>query len=407
MKTKFIAMAAMAAMFSMGFTACSNNDDEMGGQIAQNRGDAMTFTAYSNPSHVTRGLATVSGNVTTTIPNFMTWAYDDNTDGLYMGASATVGKVVSYNAVADAKLGNWVYSPVQFWPVNALNFVAVAPVTGSAASPVLPAGLTITNTASATNVVTLTAGLTVPTDVENQCDLMFAESDGITKAGADGVADNADDANVPFTFKHALSQIVFKGKFNDQGAITRATIAEITIGGIKKTVSGMTFTSEGTFYGGATKANGTLSEDAVFTLEASDLEGYDFQYATEGTTAFNLTVSDNTTKKNAWFMIPQAITAWDGTSYTAGVPTSGAYIKLAVTLEKDGVVIKNSSDPIYLPLTQPMSSDATPVPLGWDRSKKYIYTIEFNGLNALTPITFSVDAQPWTDADPQPGQISF
>ena len=29
-------MAAMAAMFSMGFTACSNNDDEMGGSPVEN-----------------------------------------------------------------------------------------------------------------------------------------------------------------------------------------------------------------------------------------------------------------------------------------------------------------------------------------------------------------------------------
>lgn len=396
MKTKFFVMAAMAALFSTAFTACTNNDDDLGGKGAEfAKANGIGFNVHADGINVTRGVATNSGDLK--FSDFQTWGYDDETDDIYMGTSSTVGKTVTYNSSADAVLGNWIYSPVQFWPVNPLNFVAVAPAS--------PNGLTVASTASASNVVTLTTNLTLSTNVEEQDDIMFAEADDIEKDDEGG--------EVPYTFKHALSQIVFKGKFNDQGAITKATISEITIGGINKTVSGMTFTSTGVFYGGSTKANGTLSSPAVFTLEASDLEGSVFDVADDlsgtprGTTPFDLTVSANATKKNAWFMIPQAITAWDGTSYTAGVPTSGAYIKLAVTLEKDGVVIKNSSDPIYLPLAQPMSNDATPVPLGWDRSKKYIYTIEFNGLNALTPITFSVAAQDWTDASPQPGDISF
>ena len=65
-------------------------------------------------------------------------------------------------------------------------------------------------------------------------------------------------------------------------------------------------------------------------------------------------------------------------------------------LEKDGVVVLEDTDPIYIPLS-----------ISWDRSKKYIYTIEFNGTSALTPITFSVAAEDWTDADPQPAQLDM
>ena len=388
-------MAAMAAMFSMGFTACSNNDDELANQqIAEARGIGFEATV-DGPSYVTRGYATTTANALSTIASFQTWAYDDTTDGLYMGVSATAGRTVSNTGTALAPV--WSYTPVQFWPVNPLNFVAVTPAAA-------PTGGTLTHsTASATNVVTLTTNYTVPTDVENQVDLMCAEADDIEKADNTG--------NVPFTFKHALSQIVFKGKFSDNGAITKATVAEISLCNVYKT-GVIPFTSTGLFY---TEANttargqvaaGDLSTRATFTLEGSDLEDLEstsngvYTLAEQSDDPFWMTISENSTLKNAWFLLPQTVAAWDGTTVDgSGVPNDGgAYIKLRVKLEKDGVVIKDNTaaDAIYLPLA-----------ISWDRSKKYIYTIEFNGVNALTPITFSVAAQDWTDADSQPGQIDF
>ena len=41
--------------------------------------------------------------------------------------------------------------------------------------------------------------------------------------------------NVPFTFKHALSQVVFKGRIGTSGAVTKVTIAEISLVNINKT----------------------------------------------------------------------------------------------------------------------------------------------------------------------------
>lgn len=422
MKTKFIVMAAMAAMFSMGFTACSNNDEDLTSKMVDSQ-NVISFKAAGDNAIVTRGYALNAGNVGTTLPNFQTWGYDDSTDGLYMGASATVGvNVANADENTDGVYENtWSYAPPQFWPVNALNFVALAPAA--------PNGVTSTSTASATNVVTLTTGVTLSTTVSDQDDIMFAEADGITKA--------TDDGNVPYTFKHALSQIVFKGKFDGLHAISKVTIAEIALGGINKTGT-LVFNSEGNFYGGTALSPVTkpasVSTPAVFSLAAGELEESVWNENTvltpaelytaadeaenpehvegtvktpavlQGTTPFDLTVSNNASKKNAWMLLPQSVTAWDGTSYTAGVPTSGAYIKLRVKLEKYNsatdsyVTIKNNAeeDAIYLPLT-----------INWDRSTRYIYTIEFNGENALDPITFSVAAEPWTDADPQPGIIEY
>lgn len=381
MKKKFFAFVAMATLLTAGFSSCSNEDVQGEAQAVKG---AISFTAQQDGNAIaTRGYATTASNSATQITSFMTWAYDDTTDGLYMGTSATVGRTVTGSAAT------WTYTPVQFWPVNPLNFVAIAPAADTS--------ITGTSTASATNVVTLTTNVTLDTDVEDQKDIMFAEADDIEKAD--------DSGNVPFTFKHALSQIVFKGKFDGTGAVTKATVAEISLCNVYKT-GVLTFTSGGTFYGGATKiAAGNLSVPATFTLETADLETLEtnageYTLASQSSTAFNMTVSENSTLKNAWFMLPQAVAAWDGTTVDgSGVPNDGgAYIKLRVKLEKDGVVIKDNqaADAIYLPLA-----------ISWDRSKKYIYTIEFNGANALTPITFSVAAQDWTDADPQPGTVSF
>ena len=407
---KVFNLVALATMLVTGLASCTTNDDVIP-VVKEEARPGIGFDIHTDGSTATRGYAVNSTNVATVLPDFQTWAYDDVTDVLYMGTSATGGKTVT-NTNMDGTA--WNYAPPQFWPVNALNFVAVAPAA--------PNGVTANATASADNVVTLTSTVSLSTNVEDQDDIMFAEADGITSA--------TDGGNVPFTFKHALSQIVFRGKFNDLGAITKITIAEIALGGVNKAGT-LVFNSEGNFYGGTALSPVTQpasSTPAVFSLDNGDLEGYVFDYAdvitpavlytdadeaaaagkevgdvktpavTRGVTPFDLTVSNNASKKNAWMLLPQTTAAWDGTSYTAGVPTSGAYIKLRVKLEKDGVVVKDNAeaDAIYLPLA-----------IDWDRSTKYIYTIEFNGDNALTPITFSVAAEPWTDADPQPGTIEY
>jgi len=400
MKTKFIVMAAFAALFSMGFTACSNNDDEMG-NIAQTRGDAINLVAYGDNSHSTRGDATNAGALQFT--DFQTWAYDATTDGLYMGNSATVGRTVTYAA------GVWGYTPTQFWPVNELNFVSIAP----AAS----AEVTGNSTASATGVVTLTSNVVIDTDVEDQDDIMFACAKDASATPVNGPIAKDDYAgDVPLVFKHALSQIVFKGKLPTSGAVTQVEIAEISLGNIGSTGT-LTFTSAGAFFGGVNEYVAT-TVPAKYTLESSDLEqsvwGVGGTLDTNGDatagTAFDLTVSNSASSKhNAWFLLPQRTAGWawaaDPSNPTtiesaklkagglwngvdANVEPSGAFLKIRATLKKDGVTILGSaeSDAIYIPL------DAN-----WDRSKKYTYTIEFNGLSALTPITFSVTAEDWTD----------
>lgn len=406
MKTKFIVMAAMAALFSMGFTACSNNDEDLTSKMVDSQ-SVMGFSVNANGNLITRGVETNATNALSQITSFQTWGYDDTTDGLYMGVSAAAGREVSNTGTALAP--TWTYTPQQFWPVHPLNFVAVTPVAA-------PTGGTLTHaTASDANVVTITSTFVNPTDVENQVDLMYAKADGITKS--------TSDANVPFTFGHALSQILFKGKFDGNGAVTKVTIAEISLCNINQAGT-LVYTSEGTWYGGNAQP-ATSGTPVNFTLEAGDLEGSVFEaadyhhnavlYTAEdeaenpehvaGTVktpayeeAFDLTIENDGTKKNAWFMVPQTTAAWAGPAAINATPASGAYLKVRAQLEKDDVVILGNAaaDALYIPL-----------PVNWDRSKKYIYTLIFNGANALTPITFSVAAENWTPMEPQPDPLNF
>ena len=394
MKTKFIVMAAMAAMFSMGFTACSNNDEDLAAKADQTRGEAISLKAYGNNALATRGNATNAGALQFT--DFQTWGYDATTDVLYMGANATTGVEVTYNSTADDLLGNWIYSPAQFWPVNELNFVAIAPKNAA----------TSNSTAASTGVVTLTSNLAIGTTVESQNDIMFAcGKDNASTPVKGPVAKDDYNGDVPLVFEHALSQIVFKGKIATGGAITKVVIDEITLGHIGS-AGVVNFTSAGTWFDG-TNAYIPTTATADYTLTGTQLEGSTFEDGVSGIaagTAFDLTQSNSaTSKSNAWFLLPQRTAAWeyradptnpatasDLAKLKAGgmpsAPASGAYLKIAADLYKGTVKILDKADAIYIPLT-----------VSWDRSMKYTYTIEFNGLSALTPITFSVTAEDWSN----------
>lgn len=361
MNKKFIVMAAFAAVFGMGFTACSNDDDLGSAPGAQKSGDAIGISAtVEGNSLVTRGVA----GTFTNIANFQTWGYDATENALYMGTSAAVGRDVTKSG------SDWTYSPTQYWPVNNLSFVAISPKDYSAVSA--------NATSSASGVVSIASTVAIPTNVEETVDLMYAGADKISKSDNDG--------DVQLTFKHALSQIVFKGKLKGDGAVTKATIKEISLVNVNS-AGVVNFTSEGNF-----PAITSLGTPANYKLDAADLEATEVK--TE--TAINLTVSDNDTKKNAWFLLPQSLDG-SGTLVKAGetAPTDGKnYLKVIAKLEKGDVEILGDAeaDAIYIPLDT-----------NWERSKKYIYTIEFNGESALTPITFSVQAvENWTDVNVDP-----
>lgn len=376
---KIFSIVAMATLMVAGMASCSNNDEiESKAPASQ----SMKFNVLADGTHVTRGLATNASALA--FSDFQTWAYDQVDGGLYMGDAAATGRTVSLVS------GDWTYTPVQFWPLNPLNFVAIAPAAAN--------GITNgTEQDGTSKVVTLTSSAVLSTNVEDQDDIMFSSQAAIDK--------DDDAGDVSFSFKHALSQIVFKGKLPTSGAVTKVVIDEITLGGIGNTGT-LSVTSAGVINGGLAQI--TATNPSVFQLDATDLDEETFEVGASDVvagTAFDITTSNSSVfaAGNAWFMLPQTTTAWVPSSEDdlkagalSAAPTTGSYLKIRAQLKKDDVVILENDQPIYIPLAA-----------NWDRSKKYIYTIEFNGTAALTPITFSVTAEDWTEADPQPGQISM
>ncbi|MCR4592511.1 MAG: fimbrillin family protein [Bacteroidaceae bacterium] len=367
---KIFSIVALATLTIAGMSSCTNSEEDNVASGKTLHAIKMNVLGSSSPS--TRGVATSAGNLQ--FNDFQTWGYDAVDGNIYMGTSETSGKTVTRSADI------WGYDPIQFWPANALNFVAIAPNTANGV-------ISNTVTKDGSNELTLTTSVSLPTNVTTQDDIMFAQASDITEDSQNGT--------VPFEFKHALSQIVFKGKLPSNGAITKVTISEITLGNICKD-GDLTFTSNGDFFGGNEQV--TASNPSNFTLDGENLEYSVYEVGDNGVaagTAFDMTTSNSVEKRNAWFMLPQTTSAWIPNSEAelkAGVvtsdPTDGAYLKVRAKLEKDGVTVLNDNKAIYIPLS-----------VNWDRSKKYIYTLDFNGTSALSPITFTVTAENWSEAN--------
>ncbi len=366
-KTIYSFMLAVSCILLNG---CSIDDT-----IVASNPNEIGWNVLVDNTVATRGDAVGSSNALANVSNFQVWGYDDTSDKLYMGVSSSTGRVVTNTGTALSPV--WNYTPQQFWPVNPLNFVA--------ATPAADGSLTSTSSSSASHIVTLTTNITVDTDVEDQKDVMFAHGDGITSSTNSG--------NVPLIFQHALSQVLFKGKIVGNG-ITKVSISEISLCNIKKTGI-LTFNSEGRFFGSTALSEvlkpASVSNPATFTLDASDLEASVWEIGTNAVkgAAFDLTASYSAGgKHNAWFMLPQSTEAWVGPAAIGASPSSGSYLKIRAQLEKDGIVLLGNAaaDALYVPLD-----------VEWDRGKKYVYTLEFNGDNTLNPIVVNLDIESTTD----------
>lgn len=209
-----------------------------------------------------------------------------------------------------------------------------------------------------------------------------------------------NDTKVKLTFKHTLSQVIFKGKTSN--AFLAADIQSITIKNIK---------SRGTF------SIPTLSESNnhyARSPKASDWELQDFckdPFAAK-LTAANVVVNstdaiDLSKKEEPILVIPQVLTPWSTTPGAAVTKKAGddnkqSYLEISMKLtQKEQYVIgsESSYQTIYVPFS---NVDATTT--GWEPGKCYIYTLTFGGgyddqgKPILTPITFEPSVEDWVDA---------
>ena len=397
MNKKFIVMAAFAAMFSISFTSCSNNDDDLAGAgVAQSEAKkAITFDGYLNNIPTTRGYAASDADVQGA--GLSVWAFDATKEtaitaaaDFFMGgpsaglAHTWDGDNNYYKAAAD-----------YFWPEYNLNFVALTPQTGGGIGTIGISQAAATTPGTPEKPV-MTVAIDVPLTTEsngtygtdNQKDIMIAS-----------IEDQAPltTGSAALTFKHALSQIVFKGGVDGQSTIHKAVVKSIKLvniasdGTITYTAASDAFAASDWGDKDKTYAANIVTTDVTAKIGNVDPADDETPNAITGQ-------DDNATGRNYQMMImPQASVACTGVG-AQGVnvsqkdaPTAGTYLLVNADLYANGdnvnKVISNATN-VYIPLEETT----------WQPGYKYTYLLKF-GDNLLHPITFTATVAEWTDAN--------
>ena len=422
MKTKFIVMAAFAAMFSMGFTACSNEDD-LGGNSApvmENGQKAMplAFNTSLDNKTVTRGLAANVADIQ--VDGFQVWALDNRSAGkFFMGSAGSASTVTGIACSWDGT--NTLYNPATtyYWPQYDLSFIAMTPQSGGGIT-----GVAVANTVGAGEPAvyanpTATLTLTVPTTLSSQKDIMFAAAnakDANDESDLDGNGKKNDKDALQLTFKHALSQIVFKGKLEYGSTITKAVVHNIDLVNIANagTIAVSTGSDVATFVStpDALAAKVTNSANIVITGTVNgvaDTPGV-VTYCSESGTAYDditggditdgLDYTGATTRCQQLMVLPQTVntglsaqtSTLDDTEFDSTDAlnfTSNAYLRVNIDLFANGdetnYVLKDTD--VFIKLNETT----------WAPGTKYTYVLEFSD-DLLNPIQFTSIISDWNDA---------
>ena len=384
MKRFFIGMAAIAAMFTVSLTSCSNDEVE-NVATASNAGEAIGFQNILAGQVTTRATPTTSTEMNVTNNTFMVWGFytsdctGDATKNIaqnarYVGASNTVGTIIKYDG------SNWIYNTATdkaYWPGAPLNFQAVTPYDYG----------TIVNDATSSEVSKLAMTIDVPADQSAQKDLMFGHEEGVTKT--------SHNLDVQLTFEHALSQIVFKAK-------TASTNITANISGVK--INNIqdcgTVGYTGALTGDKRALAVTLASPATYDDYAIGMYSADVA-VNSTTTAAQLNAANGTL-----MMLPQTTTAWT-TAVGSPVTTAAAdaannsYLELDCKIQNGDTYVVGSTS-AYGKVYIPFSAD-------WAIGKKYTYTIivgegnngfDEDGNPLLQPISYVVQSiEDWDPID--------
>lgn len=411
-------MAAMAAMFSMGFTACSNNDDEMGGAPVENgkKLAPMAFNTSLDNKTVTRGLAANVADIQ--VDGFQVWALDNRSAGkFFMGSAGSASTVTGIACSWDGT--NSLYNPATayYWPQYDLSFIAMTPQTGGGIT-----GVTVANETGAGDPLvyanpSAVLNVTIPTTLADQKDIMFAAAnakDANDETDLDGNSALNDKDALQLTFKHALSQIVFKGKLEYGSTISKAVVHNIDLCKIANagTIAVSTASDVASFVstpdGSAAKVTNSANIITSGSVNSTPLaSGFAVTYKSESGSAYDdITGGDvtdalaynaadpATTRTQQLMVLPQTVNAsvsaqastLDGSALIAG---SEAYLRVNIDLFANGdetnYVLKDTD--VFIKLNETT----------WAPGTKYTYILEFSD-DLLNPIQFTSVITDWTPA---------
>ncbi len=389
MNKKFIIMAAFAAMFSMAFTSCSNEDDAAGaskaGSVALGGTRAMTFGTYMDGAVMTRGYNASVEDIQA--DGISVWAFDatketaitDAADFFMGGPNEGLAHTYGKDGYKDV----WKADKDYFWPEYKLNFVALTPMTGGGIGTIgISQAAKTAELQKPVMTVTVDVPLTTESDgtygEDNQKDIMIAS-----------IEDKQGDGNsAVFTFKHALSQIVFKGCVDATTTIHKAVVKSIKL---------VNVASDGTIT--YTAATGAFAADNQGTQNKTYAANVKNKVVTakSGVGTNDITgQDDNATRRDYQLMImPQTSVKCTGITTEnlsqTTEPTNGTYLLVNADIYANGDNVNkvlSSATNVYIPLEETT----------WAPNTKYTYTLKF-GDNLLHPITFTASISDWATTD--------
>lgn len=399
MNKKFIILAAMAAVFGMSFTACSNDDEtpavKGGNQPAMTR--AISFVNYMDNAPTTRGLAASLGDIQT--DGMSVWAFDatketaiNNEGGQYFMGGYSTGLAHTWDGT-----NNWFKAAADyFWPEYALNFVALTPQSGGGIG-----AITVSQAAKVGDDLqkpVMNVAIDVPLTTESdgvygsdtQKDIMFASIEGQAPLASGSAA---------LSFKHGLSQLVFKGVIDHNTTIHKAVVKSIQLVNVASdgtlTYTAATDNIAASNWGTQNKRYAAnIVNNTVTALDnsgsADAISGYD-----NNNTVTPVEPSDPGVRDYQMMIIPQTSVACTDDGHTDNLsqlatPTTGTYLLVKADLYANGndvdKVVSNTTN-VYIPLESTT----------WEANTKYTYTLKF-GDNLLHPITFTASIADWTNA---------
>ena len=416
MNKKFIVMAAFAAVFGMSFTACSNSDEIVGeakGSVpVVNLPTRVAFSTWLDGGAATSGYNAAVGDIQT--DGMAVWAFDATKQAAISSASDFFmgGPTAGLEHTWDGENNYFKAAADYFWPEYNLNFVALTPQTGGGIGTI---GISqaAADATDPENIVYSKPVMTVDVDVpltteadgvygtDTQKDIMFASIEDQTPI--------SDGSSAALTFKHALSQLVFKGGVDGQSTIHKAVVKSIKLVNV---ASDGTITYNAADNGisavvnalgaGQTKtyAANIVNSEVTASINNADPADDETPNAISGNDNNN-TVSpvepgDPGVRDYQMMILPQTSVTCSDAGITENLsqitaPTTGTYLLVNADLYANGNnanKVLSSDTNVYIPLESTT----------WAPNTKYIYTLMF-GDNLLHPITFTASIMDWTTAN--------
>lgn len=302
-----------------------------------------------------------SGDITKT--DFKVYAFDD-AGNAFMGHKDTEP---GWNGVEiNHKTGEWYYansSDLRYWPDCSLDFYAISPGTVSEENSQDHYFWQINNNAQTITYTSFDEYGKVST--HQNLDVMYAVAKGQTKA----------NGKVNLTFKHILSQVLFKAKTNDdklEVEINGIKFRNVQLGGIFTIPTGEPHRTDWTQV--PTSSALTVGMDGPVTVKST------------GTDVFT----------KPMLFVPQVLRPWVPSDKNIAAANNAqlTYLEISCRIKQNDTYLFGKDDfkTLYVPFS------AT-----WDPGKCYVYTLIFgggyddNGQPILTPINFDANVDNWTD----------